>query len=44
VVQKLGLVIVVPGCAVCKVQLQTIERFLSHVCEKVLETFEKSII
>ena len=33
--------VVVPGCAVCKVQ--TVERFLSHICEKVLETFENSI-
>ena len=33
--------VVVPGCAVCKIQIQTVERFLSHVCEKVLETFEK---
>jgi len=32
--------VVVPGCAVCKVQIQTVERFLSHVCEKVLETLE----
>jgi len=33
--------VVVPGCAVCKIQIQTVERFLSHVCEKVLETLEK---
>ena len=33
--------VVVPGCAVCKIQIQTVERFVSHLCEKVLETFEK---
>ena len=33
--------VVVPGCAVCKIQIQTVERFVSHLCEKVLETLEK---
>ena len=36
--------VVVPGCAVCKIQIQTVERFVSHLCEKVLETFEKELL
>ena len=35
--------VVVPGCAVCKIQIQTVERFLSHVCEKVLEKVEDEL-
>ena len=35
--------VVVPGCAVCKIQIQTVERFRSHVCEKVLEIFENDL-
>ena len=35
--------VVVPGCAVCKIQIHTVERFLSHVCEKVLATFENEL-
>jgi len=35
--------VVVPGCALCKVQIQTVERFLSHVREKVLKTFENEL-
>lgn len=36
--------VVVPGCAMCKVQIQTVERFVSHVCEKVLEKLEKEML
>ena len=39
-----GTGVVVPGCAVCKIQIQTVERFVSHLCEKVLETFEKELL
>jgi len=35
--------VVVPGCAVCKIQLQTVERFVTHLSDKVLEAFEKQL-
>jgi hypothetical protein len=33
--------IVVPGCSLCRVRLQTVPQFVDHLCEKVEAAFER---
>jgi hypothetical protein len=35
--------VVVPGCSICKVRLQTVGQFTDHLCEKVLAAVERAV-